>query len=477
MANNKANTLNNRYNRQIEQLKYKVRYHTQYVDVIKEKLDQKRIKELKKMDQAHQENLYILELETLTDESYREIFEAPELSKLDEKLLWQHRAIAQSLKRGLSKNSSAKESLEVKAAFQKELAEKKINDKKDIIRNKFAIRVKNAADLKSSLALYDVEKTRLGKIYEEKNQSLLLENEKIVAQHKAKTELSNNQLKEKIANLVKQKSALNILDTQHEMNDNVILSLKDLTMKFGGLVAVDHLSFDVKAGEVFGLIGPNGAGKTTVFNCITQFYKATSGTIIYKDRNLDNVLLNDFKVHNVIKEGIVRTFQNVELIWELSILDNLLVGAHTLYHTNFFSHLVHTRRYKREEEILRARAIKILTDLDLILYKDWFPLGLPYGILKLVELARTLMTNPRLIILDEPAAGLNDVETEKLIHTIRKIQKDYNCTIFLVEHDMGLVMEICDTICAISFGKKLAIGTPKEIQSNKLVQEAYLGGE
>ena len=477
MANNKANTLNNRYNHQIEQLKYKMRYQTQYVDVIKEKLDQKRIKELKKMGQSHQKELYALELETLSDLSYLEIFEAPLIKKLDEKLVWQQRAIAQSLKRGLSKNPSAKEELLAKAQLQKDLALKKDNEKKELVHQKFSARSKTEIQLRGSLIAYEAEKARLNKLHEEKNQALLLENEKIIAEQKSKTDISNKQLKEKIESIVKQKSTLNITDAQHEMNDDVILSLRDLTMKFGGLVAVDHLSFDVKAGEVFGLIGPNGAGKTTVFNCITQFYKATSGTVIYKDRNLDNVLLNDFKVHNVIKEGIVRTFQNVELIWELSILDNLLVGAHTLYHTNFFSHLVHTRRYKREEEILRARAIKILTDLDLILYKDWYPLGLPYGILKLVELARTLMTNPRLIILDEPAAGLNDIETEKLVHTIRKIQKDYKCTIFLVEHDMGLVMEICDTICAISFGKKLAIGTPKEIQSNKLVQEAYLGGE
>jgi len=477
MANNKAYTLNNRYNHQIEQIKYKMRYQTQYLGVIKEKLDQKRIHELKKLDRLHELELYKLEIETLTNQAYQDIFEKPELKKLDEQLYWQQKAIDQSLKRGLSKNPSAKEQLLAKAQLKKDLAIKKNNEKKEIVHQKFTTRDKSEIQIQSSLKEYQSAQIKFSQLHEEKNKELTLKNDQILSMHKAKNERDQKQLKDKIDALYKQKTSLNIMDEKHEMKDGVILSIRDLTMKFGGLVAVDHLSFDVKAGEVFGLIGPNGAGKTTVFNCITQFYKATSGTVIYKDRNLDNVLLNDFKVHNVIKEGIVRTFQNVELIWELSILDNLLVGAHTLYHTNFFSHLVHTRRYKREEEILRARAIKILTDLDLILYKDWYPLGLPYGILKLVELARTLMTNPRLIILDEPAAGLNDLETEKLIHTIRKIQKDYNCTIFLVEHDMGLVMEICDTICAISFGKKLAIGTPKEIQSNKLVQEAYLGGE
>ncbi|MBU1141592.1 MAG: ABC transporter ATP-binding protein, partial [Firmicutes bacterium] len=249
------------------------------------------------------------------------------------------------------------------------------------------------------------------------------------------------------------------------MDDQVILRLDKLRMQFGGLVAVDDLSFDVKKGEIFGLIGPNGAGKTTVFNCITQFYKSNGGVMSYRDKNNDVVNLNHYQVHDVIKLGIVRTFQNVELIWELSILDNLLIASHTLYQSNFFGHLMHTSKFRREEEILKAKALKILTDLGLLAYKDFYPLGLPYGTLKLIELARTLMTNPKLIILDEPAAGLNDLESDKLAQTIKKIQKEYDCTIFLVEHDMGLVMKLCDTICAISFGKKLAIGTPKEIQS------------
>ncbi|MBN2300606.1 MAG: ABC transporter ATP-binding protein [Acholeplasmataceae bacterium] len=261
------------------------------------------------------------------------------------------------------------------------------------------------------------------------------------------------------------------------MSDDAILKIDQLTMQFGGLKAVDNLSFEVKKGEVFGLIGPNGAGKTTVFNCITQFYKSGTGNIFYRNSVNDVLLLNNYKVHNVVRQGIVRTFQNVELIWELSILDNMLVGAHSLYRASFLSHSLQTFGFKREESILKSKAEKILADLDLLMYKDFYPIGLPYGTLKRIELARTLMTNPNLIILDEPAAGLNDSETEALAKTIKKIQSEYNCTIFLVEHDMSLVMSICDTICAISFGKKLAMGTPKEIQSNPLVQEAYLGGE
>jgi branched-chain amino acid transport system ATP-binding protein len=159
------------------------------------------------------------------------------------------------------------------------------------------------------------------------------------------------------------------------------------------------------------------------------------------------------------------------------VIDNLLVGAHKSYQTGFFQHMIQSKRLKQEEQVQRAKAYQILESLELTPYAYMYPLGLPYGILKKVELARTLMTNPKLIILDEPAAGLNDLETEALAKTIKKIRDDYQTTIFLVEHDMGLVMDICDTVCAISFGKKLAIGTPKEIQQNKIVREAYLGGE
>ena len=256
---------------------------------------------------------------------------------------------------------------------------------------------------------------------------------------------------------------------------HTILQLEELEMRFGGVKAVDKLSFEVKEGEIFGLIGPNGAGKTTVFNCITQFNKPTGGNIYYRNKNNEVMDLTHQKVHNIIKTGIVRTFQNLELIWELSVLDNMLIGSHVLYSAGFFDHLFHTRKLKREEKIMKARALDVLDRLDLIAYKDVIPFGLPYGILKKIELARTLMVHPRLIILDEPAAGLNEAETEELAKTIHKIRQDYNCTIFLVEHDMGLVMDICDTVCAISFGKMLAIGTPDEIQTNAVVQEAYLG--
>lgn len=262
-----------------------------------------------------------------------------------------------------------------------------------------------------------------------------------------------------------------------QLSEEVILSLDHLTMRFGGLVAVNDLSFSVKRGEIFGLIGPNGAGKTTVFNCITQFYKPTSGHVYYRGQNGLTHHLNSVAVHDVIKLGLMRTFQNVELVWELTVLDNLLVAGTRYFKSGLFAHFLHLPRLKKEETKMRQKAEYILNYLGLSMYKDVSPYGLPYGIMKKIELARTLMSDPELIILDEPAAGLNDAETEDLAKTIHRIRDDFHTTIFLVEHDMGLVMGICSTVCAISFGRLLGIGTPAEIQKNALVKEAYLGGD
>ncbi len=265
------------------------------------------------------------------------------------------------------------------------------------------------------------------------------------------------------------------LDREDEWNEKFILRVSDLSMVFGGLKAVDGLSFDVVKGEIFGLIGPNGAGKTTVFNCITQFYKPTSGKMLFRTAQDEVINLNQLEVHKVITKGIVRTFQNVEVIGELTILENLLIAAHSQYRSTLLAQVLNTRHVRDEEERIRERALKILAYCDLSAVKDLPPVGQPYGILKRIELARTLMAGASLIILDEPAAGLNDQETLELTQLIRDIQRDFGVTIFLVEHNMGLVMDLCDHICAISFGKKLAYGTPAEIQRNKQVQEAYLG--
>jgi branched-chain amino acid transport system ATP-binding protein len=394
-----------------------------------------------------------------------------QISQLEDKIYWKKRVISQKIKRAT--NDLKKEKLNgdlSKFEVYKKEQTKKIIDKYLNSNPSETDKLLYEEKKKDLLEANENQKNVLERKYTENIKSLNIKTNKETSQHQEKM---NKYIKkiEEIESQLKDNENTVILD------QDVALSLRNLSMHFGGLKAVDELSFNVKKGEIFGLIGPNGAGKTTVFNCITRFYKPTSGDMYFNNSNNKTIHLNEILVHNIIKEGIVRTFQNVELVWELNILDNLLVAAHSSYRSNFFGHAFHSSLTKREEEIFTKKATKILKDLNLTAYTYAFPIGLPYGILKKVELARTLMSNPKLIILDEPAAGLNDSETKELAKFIKVIRNEYNVTIFLVEHDMGLVMSICDTVCAISFGKKLALGTPKEVQNSKVVQEAYLGGD
>ena len=281
--------------------------------------------------------------------------------------------------------------------------------------------------------------------------------------------------KERLRDVERRLESSGASNRQVELEEGIILRIQDLKMYFGGVKAVDGLSFDVHEGEIFGLIGPNGAGKTTVFNCITQFYKPTGGTLLFRGRENEVVDLTKEKVHDVILHGIVRTFQNVEVVPELTVLENLLIAGHRQYSSGIAASALHLPKLRREEDVIRYKAEKVLSFMGLSAYAGAYAFGLPYGILKKIEIARTLMCSPRLIILDEPAAGLNDTETADLARLIRRIREEYQCTILLVEHDMGLVMDVCDNICAISFGKLLAFGTPEQIQTNRDVQQAYLG--
>lgn len=261
----------------------------------------------------------------------------------------------------------------------------------------------------------------------------------------------------------------------YELPDGVLLDIRNLSMSFGGLKAVNDLSFEIYEDEIVGLIGPNGAGKTTVFNCITQFYKEKQGDIYFRTKQDGIINLNDIHVENVIEEGLVRTFQNVELIKDLSIINNVLVGAHTLYKTDFFAHMFKTKKAKEEEAFYYQKALDILEFMGIAHLKDMYAGGQPYGILKKIGIARTLISDPKLIILDEPAAGLNEAETTELAELIVNIKNKFKCSVLLVEHDMGFVMNVCHRICAINFGKFLAMGTPEYIQKHPDVQEAYLG--
>ena len=316
---------------------------------------------------------------------------------------------------------------------------------------------------------YDKLRKALEAEYLEKEKALKYDFSQKCDAERIKLEAKIAKLEESIA-ILKSKNASSIT-----LPDDVLLRVRGLKMYFGGLKAVDDLDFDVKKGEIFGLIGPNGAGKTTVFNCITRFYDATGGDMYFENKYGEVVDLRNFKVHDIILQGIGRTFQNIELVKEISVIENLLVASTRSYKTGFVGHLFAAPSLKKEEKMLRAKAMKILEFMGLESYAQWYAMGLPYGILKKVEIARALMADARLIIMDEPAAGLNDSETAELTETIRKIRDEFGVTILLVEHDMSVVMNVCDTVCAISFGQMLGIGTTEEIQNNKAVQEAYLG--
>lgn len=451
------------YDRQLVSLQNKQAFYQEFLPFQKRITEEKTQHKLALLELKYKQKILPYEIKAGIKSAFLDLEYDTLKQRLEERYSLKQRALTQRLKRKGIDDVSAIENLKQEKAKQLSLLKQHLY-------------IETPAN--EDIALYESKKTAFDQIYQAKKAHLLeIKKQKNEALEK-KTKEKINDLKQKIEGSSKRLNQLiETRKVKQSLPEGVILKIDNLSMHFGGLKAVDELSFEVKQGEVFGLIGPNGAGKTTVFNCITRFYQPTDGEMFFVNHLGDTVHLNDIVVHNIIKEGIVRTFQNVEMIWELNVIENLLVAAHTHYRSGFFGHLFNSRQLRQEEVVMRKKALNILEDMDLLDYAYSYPYGLPYGILKRIELARTLMVKPKLIILDEPAAGLNDAETEELAKTIKQIQAKYQATIFLVEHDMGLVMDICDTVCAISFGKKLAIGTPKEIQTNKLVQEAYLGGE
>jgi branched-chain amino acid transport system ATP-binding protein len=249
-----------------------------------------------------------------------------------------------------------------------------------------------------------------------------------------------------------------------------LLSAKDLCVRFGGVLAVNKVSFDVKRGEVFTLIGPNGAGKTTVFNLISRIYNATSGTLHWEGR-----LLNEVPPHQVASLGIARTFQNIELFEHATVLQNMLIGRHIRRTTPFWQHVLFTRTTREAEREARRKVEEVIDMLELQHYRDTPVAGLPYGVRKVVELGRALSMEPRLLLLDEPSSGLNVEETEDMAFWIQDIVRDLGVTVLMVEHDMGLVSKVSDRVLAMNQGEVLALGSPAEVQSNAAVIEAYLG--
>jgi branched-chain amino acid transport system ATP-binding protein len=246
--------------------------------------------------------------------------------------------------------------------------------------------------------------------------------------------------------------------------------VEELGIHFGGVVAVDKVSFEVKRGEVFTIIGPNGAGKTTIFNLIGQIYPPTTGKIFFEDKEITGVA-----PHRVAARGIARTFQNIELFEHATVLQNLLIGRHRHRASSLWQELLFTPATRRAELAAREAVEKVVDFLELAKYRDNLVAGLPYGVRKVVELGRALATEPRLLLLDEPSSGLNPEETDDMAFWIEDIKRHLGVTVLMVEHDMNLVSRVSDRVLALNLGMVIAEGAPAEVQAHPAVIEAYLG--
>ena len=250
------------------------------------------------------------------------------------------------------------------------------------------------------------------------------------------------------------------------------LSFKDVTLKFGGITALNSVSFEVKPGELYAIIGPNGAGKTSIFNCISGIYRPTEGDVTYGSNSLA-----ELRPDQVANLGIARTFQNIELFENMTVIDNILFGAHRQLNYGAISSLFYTKKVRNSEREAREIAEDIIDFLEIEQYRYSYILSLPYGVQKRVELGRAIAMDPDIVLLDEPAAGMNSEETEDIARFIIDLHEERKKTIILVDHDMNMVMDIAQRVMVLNFGEKLAEGAPKEIVSNENVIEAYLGGK
>ena len=264
---------------------------------------------------------------------------------------------------------------------------------------------------------------------------------------------------------------VNLLREQ-DMGKLPVLDVRNLGIDFGGLTAVDGFNITIGPTEISGLIGPNGAGKTTIFNLLTGVYQPTRGSVL-----INGIDIKGMPIHKVNKLGIARTFQNIRLFSDMSALDNVKVGMHNNIKCSFLASLLHLPSYYKAEKESTAKAMELLEFMGLADVAHVKAGSLPYGVQRRLEIVRALATNPSIILLDEPAAGMNPSETAELMQQIRRIRDTFHIAIFLIEHDMNLVMNVCEAIAVINYGRLIAKGTPEEIRANPAVIEAYLGKE